>query len=271
MFNALAAFEQSPLAQQIGWEVLVNPDEEIGSPGSFDLLIAAAKRNHLGLLFEPALPDGGLAARRKGAGNFSIVIHGKSAHTGRDFSAGRSAILAASELTLALHALNETIPGIIVNVGSIDGGGPPNVVPDLAICRVNVRTQDPQDESRLRDVLNQCVQKTNQRPGISAQLHGSFHAAPKIPDAPAQTLLDATIACAREIGLTLTTHSVGGSCDGNKLAAAGLPNVDTLGVRGGKTHSPEEFMIPASLTERTQLTTLLLLNLASGDIPWPIK
>jgi glutamate carboxypeptidase len=266
LLTALAAFERSPLAGTIGWEVLLNPDEEIGSSSSAALLLAAAKRSRMGLVFEPALRDGGFADRRKGAGNFAIVIHGRSAHTGRDFAAGRSAILAASEITIALHELNRTLPGVIVNVGKIEGGSPANVVPDLAVVRVNCRTENPGDESRIKAAMDRIIAGANRQEGIHADIHGQFHTAPKIPDERGQALLAAVISCGAELGLALSTHSVGGSCDGNKLAAAGLPNVDTLGVCGGNMHSPDEFACPESLVERAQLTALLLLRFAGGDI-----
>ena len=64
MLLALEAFERSPWSAKLGWEVLINPDEEIGSPGSAPLLIQAAKRNDLGLIFEPSFPDGNLAGAR---------------------------------------------------------------------------------------------------------------------------------------------------------------------------------------------------------------
>ena len=57
--------------------------------------------------------------------------------------------------------------------------------------------------------------------------------------------------------------ATGGCCDGNNLAAAGLPNIDTLGVQGGNIHSAQEYMRLASLSERAKLSTLLLLRLAA--------
>lgn len=266
LLTALAAFEQSSLAGKIGWEILLNPDEEIGSPSSAALLLAAAKRNHIGLVFEPALRDGGLADRRKGAGNFAVVIRGRSAHTGRDFAAGRSAILAAAEITIALHDLNRSLPGVIVNVGKIEGGSAANIVPDLAVVRVNCRTENPEDETRIKAAMERILANINRQDGIRAEILGQFHTSPKIPDERGNALLAATVRCGAELGLNLACHSVGGSCDGNKLAAAGLPNVDTLGVRGGNMHSPSEFMHPESLVERAQLTALLLLKFANGDI-----
>ena len=123
MLVALEALERSEFAAQIGWEVLINPDEELGSPGSACLLAECAKRNQIGMVFEPAYADGMLVGERKGSGNFSALIHGKSAHAGRDFHQGRNAIHAAAELVIALEELNRIHPGVTVNVGRIDGGG----------------------------------------------------------------------------------------------------------------------------------------------------
>lgn len=264
MLTALEALERSELAENIGWEVLLNPDEEIGSPRSAALLEAAAKRNQIGLLFEPSY--GSLIDWRRGSGNFTIVIHGRAAHVGRDFDRGRSAILAAAQLTVALHALNGAIPGVTVNVGAIDGGGPANIVPELAICRLNVRTTQPADEQRVIMEIHRLVEEINAEEGLSATLHGRFNRPPKIPDHRGERLIEATLQCAAELGQPLVRRPGGGSCDGNNLAAAGLPNVDNLGVRGGEIHSHNEYMDPKSLVERAQLTALILLKFAAGEL-----
>ena len=269
MLAALAALERSPWRERIGWEILVNPDEEIGSPGSAPLLAAAAKRNHLGLLFEPSLPDGSLVDRRKGSGNFTVVVRGRSAHAGRDFAKGRSALLAAADLALKFHALNAQLGGnVTINIGAIDGGGPVNVVPDLAILRLNVRTGQLNDEERVLFFLHHLVAECDLKEGISTALHGHFASPPKPLDERSAALLGHIVDCGRELGMTLVSKMSGGVSDGNKLAAAGLANIDTLGVRGDGIHSPEEYLVVPSLVERTQLAALLLMRLASGDIQW---
>ncbi|MGD0464577.1 MAG: hydrolase [Tepidisphaeraceae bacterium] len=266
MLTALEALERFAVPDRLGWQVLLNPDEEIGSPGSAPLLAAAAKNHHLGLLFEPALSDGDLVDRRRGSGNFSVIIRGRSAHAGRDFAQGRNAVLAAAQLALRLHALNESNPGVTVNISAIDGGSPANVVPDLAICRVNIRTTEPQDEQRILSSVNRLITELNSTDGISAQLNGRFASAPKIPDERTRRLLDAIISCGRDLDLSLGHRASGGASDGNRLAAAGLPNIDSLGVRGDLIHSPGEFLFTDSLVERAQLVALLLMKLAGGDI-----
>jgi glutamate carboxypeptidase len=191
---------------------------------------------------------------------------------GRDFQSGRSAIFAGAEFVSMLEALGASIPGIVVNVGRIDGGGPSNVVPELAIVRFNIRVPDHASQQRVEVELKRIVEQTrHRRDGIRMELSGAFHAPPKRMDAPTRELFDHAITCGRELGLNLTHRPSGGVSDGNRLAAAGLPVIDTLGPRGGNLHSPEEFLTLDSLTERAKLSALLLMKLGSGELSPPRK
>lgn len=266
MLVALEALERSTVAPQIGWEVLINPDEEIGSPGSAHLFTLAARRNQIGLVFEPSFPDGALVSGRKGSGNFSVVFRGRSAHAGRDFQAGRNAVLAAADFAVAASKINGAMPDVTLNVGRIDGGGPVNVVPDLAVCRLNARASNPGDPPRIQSELARIADEVAGRLEVSAQLYGGFLSPPKPLDAPMLSLLESIASCGRELGLSLAWRPSGGASDGNKLAAAGLPVIDTLGPRGGNLHSPEEYLLLDSLTERAKLAALFLLRFADGQI-----
>src|SRR3954449_2444675 len=127
MLAALKAVEHSQLADRIGYEVVINSDEEVGSPASAALLARAAQGKRAALTYEPAaLPDGTLAGSRPGSGNFAFVIKGRSAHAGRNPEEGRNALIAAADLALRLEALKRD--GLTVNPSRIEGGSPNNVV-----------------------------------------------------------------------------------------------------------------------------------------------
>jgi len=234
MLLALEALERSDVADFIGWEVLINPDEELGSPGSTPLLAQCAKRNDIGFLFEPTLADGSLASQRKGSGNFAIVVRGRAAHAGREFHVGRNAITAMADLITQLDALNGWFEGLTINVAQVEGGGQMNMVPDLAICRLNVRYVDVQQETVVQSKIEEIVGEIDKRSGIGAALHGGFTAPPKPFDEPTGQLLEHVADCGRELGIDVTWRSTGGVCDGNRLAAAGLPNVDTMGASSAR-------------------------------------
>jgi len=261
MLAALTALEASPLQDRIGYEVVINSDEETGSHGSSALIARAAKGKAAAFTYEPsARPDGLLAGSRPGSGNFSIVITGRSAHAGRNPEDGRNAIVAAADLTLRLaHAAG---PHLSVNPAKIDGGGPNNVVPDHAVLRVNMRPATPADELRARSHLNAAIATTAAEHGVQIHLHGSFARPPKPLDPAAERLFGLVRDCGEALGQTIAWAPTGGVCDGNNIAAAGVPVVDTMGARGGAIHSGEEFLIVESLAERSRLSTLVLLQLA---------
>lgn len=269
MLTALSCFEKSPWADNLGWEVLINPDEEIGSPGSAPLLVEAAKENNLGLVFEPCFPDGKLVGQRKGSGNFSALIRGKAAHAGRDPHAGRNAINATAQFILELNSIHDPDRGITVNAGYIEGGGPVNVVPDRAFCRFNVRVATKDHEQRFDEHLSRTLDKINALDGISVTIAGGFGRKPKPLDEGTSKLLEILSDCGRDLGVALQWTTSGGTCDGNNLAAEGLVTVDSLGPRGGNIHTGSEYVVLDSLVERAKLSGLLLMKLASGATQFP--
>ncbi|MES2684013.1 MAG: hydrolase [Pseudomonadota bacterium] len=268
LFQALMALERSPWKDQIGWTVLMNPDEEIGSVSSAPLLVEAAKTHHLGLIYEPALPDGSLASARKGSGNFDVVVRGRAAHAGRDFDKGRNAIAACAEFISGLNALNGTREGVTINPGYVKGGGALNVVPDLAVFKFNVRTSQASDECWMHDELDLLMNRLNAREGLHCELSGGFTRPPKVVNAEIQRLMDYVGDCGQQLGLGLHFKPTGGCCDGNNLAAHGLANLDNMGVVGDRIHSDQEWMRVSSISERAKLSALLLLRLASGELQW---
>ncbi len=268
LFQALMALERSPWKHRIGWTVLMNPDEEIGSVSSASLLVEAAKSHHLGLIYEPALPDGSLASARKGSGNFNIVVHGRAAHAGRDFDKGRNAIAACADFISGLNALNGSREGVTINPGYVRGGGALNVVPDLAVFKFNVRTSQASDECWMHDELDLLMTRLNAREGLYCELSGGFTRPPKVVNAEIQRLMDYVGDCGKQLGLGLHFKPTGGCCDGNNLAAHGLANLDNMGVVGDRIHSDQEWMRVSSISERAKLSALLLLRLASGELQW---
>src|SRR3954468_23212924 len=156
MLAALKSVEKRRGADRSGYEVVINSDEEVGSLSSAPLLARAAAGKKAALTYEPAaLPDGTLAGARPGSGNFAMVVHGRSAHAGRNPEEGRNALLAASDLALRLGALRRD--GLSVNPSRIEGGSPSNVVPDLAVLRVNLRPRTPEIEAMAKSAIDELV------------------------------------------------------------------------------------------------------------------
>ena len=264
MLAALKAVERSSSADRIGYEVVINSDEEVGSLASAPLLAQAARGKRAALTYEPAaLPDGTLAGARPGSGNFAMVIRGRSAHAGRNPEDGRNALLAAADLALRLDGLRRD--GLTVNPSRIEGGSPSNVVPDLAILRVNLRPRTPEIEKEAKREIDELIQTVAAERDVSIEASGGFGRPPKPLTSAAERLFNLVKQAGADLGQAIAWQPSGGVCDGNNIAACGVPVVDTMGVRGGKIHSMEEFLIADSLGERAALSALTILRLAEAE------
>ncbi|TXC70721.1 hydrolase [Sphingomonas ginsenosidivorax] len=262
MLAALSAVEAS--GSPIGYDVVINSDEETGSFSSAALLASAARGKVAALTYEPALADGTLAGARGGTGNFSIVVRGRSAHAGRNPEEGRNAVVAAADIAMRLARVAG--PRLAVNPARIEGGGPNNVVPDLAVLRINFRPATLDDIARARSHIDSAIAIVAAEHDVAISVHGGFNRPPKPIDAGAARLFDLVRASGGDLGLDIAWKATGGVCDGNNIAAAGVPVVDTMGVRGGAIHSVDEFLIPDSLAERAALSAVTILRIAEGRL-----
>lgn len=269
MLTALEALEQTPLANEFGWEVWITSDEEVGSPSSSPVLTEMAKRHQMGLIFEPSFPDGTIVGQRKGSANYTLVAKGKPAHAGRNFEEGKSAIFALASTLKEIEKLIQLHPKTSINVGMIQGGAAPNIVPEDASCLINVRSFSKNTLGQVDKTLHQIVENENQREGISLDLLINTTRPAKPIDSQTERMLQHLQMCGKEIGLPVAWKETGGCCDGNNLAAAGLPNIDTLGVVGGNLHTDQEYMEINSAVERAKLTALFLLHFVNGD--WTLE
>ena len=264
LLAALRALEGSAFAPLIGYDVLINSDEETGSLSSAPLIAQAARGKIAALTYEPALADGTMAGARAGSGNFAIIVTGISAHAGRNPEDGRNALLAAADIALRLAERAKTI-GLPCNPARIDGGAPNNMVPDKAILRVNVRPRDAAMQAQAQALIDAITAEVAAAHRVGVHVHGGFNRPPKVLDDKARRLTTLVEQAGADLGLTVGWRDTGGVCDGNNITACGVPVVDTMGARGGAIHSAEEFLLVESLAERARLSALVLARLAQGS------
>ena len=265
MIHALEVLADAGI--QLNWTVLLNSDEETGSFTSMEVLRSVAGEQDFGIATEPALADGSLAIERMGSGQFMVEVFGRSAHVGRAFADGVSAVTHLGGLLTQIAAIADPAKGRIVSVGPLQGGAVTNAVPDYAACWGNLRYKDDAAGAAILAALDALATADDKMPCVKV------HHVLNRPAKPLNEALEAFGLAARrvaeDLGQSLPFASTGGVCDGNIMQAAGLPTLDTLGVRGGNLHRPDEFIELASLVERCQLMAVLLARIATGRVPIP--
>jgi len=257
--ESLAA--QGALARS-AWTVVLNGDEEIGSPDSAPLLDRLAREADAGFVFESGRADGSLVGSRSGSGVYRFVVRGRAAHSGVNPEDGASAIRALAHLILAAEALTDLERGLCVNVGTCQGGLKRNQVPAAAQAEVDVRFRRPEDGARVREALADAARAAGAAiPGTTAEAHRRL-GRPAWPGGPGtDALAECWLEAADELGIEgpRAVHTGGGS-DGNILAAAGLPCLDGLGAVGGGYHTRDEWVLLDTVGERARLAAGGLLR-----------
>jgi glutamate carboxypeptidase len=264
MLAGLLAFEASNPV--LGYDVLINSDEETGSQSSAPLICKLARGKFAALTYEPALPGGFMARARPGSGNFAAVVTGRAAHAGRNPRDGRNAVVAAADLALRLARVRHR--ALSINPAKIDGGGPSNIVPARAVLRFNLRPRGPEQAAEAQALIDRLSGEVASEHDVAIRIHGGFGRPPKAITAGSERLFALIAGAAAELGEPLEWRDTGGVCDGNNIAACGTPVIDTMGARGDFIHSPDEYLEVDSLVSRARLTALVLRRLdMKGAVP----
>jgi glutamate carboxypeptidase len=237
-----------------------NPDEEIGSPSSRELIRRLATEHDAALVLESARSNGDIVSSRKGITDFRIRIRGRAAHAGVEPEKGRNAVIEAAHKAIAIAGLHGRAPGVTCNVGVLRGGTRTNVVPDLAVLEVDLRSPALATlEEAEREVVRICDEPTIA--GVTIDVEANTWHRPMEKTQASQRLVDAAVAVAGELGFTLRDAATGGASDGNTTSAAGCPTLDALGPIGGDDHAPGEWLDLSSVVPRIALLAGVIARL----------
>jgi glutamate carboxypeptidase len=261
----LAGFYAVRCLQELGMDdfssltYVCNPDEEIGSPFSGPFIQEEAKTADVCFVLESARQTGAIVSARKGVADLRITVSGKAAHAGVEPHRGRSATLQAAHTTVALHNLNDTWPGVTVNVGVIQGGTRPNVVADRCELHVDIRAPAAGAYDAALDAAEEAARAVHV-PDVTVAVDRQSGFPPMEKSEGTARLVERARELASALGFDLRDVSTGGASDANAVSALGVPTLDGLGPIGGAAHSPEEWLDLSSVVPRTALLAALIAN-----------
>ncbi|GAF65850.1 peptidase M20 [Bacillus sp. TS-2] len=246
-------------------KIILNSDEEIGSPSSRRIIEEEAKKGiQYALIMEPARKDGSLVTERRGNGHYVMEIQGKAAHSGIEPEKGRSAIQELALKIVKLHALNDYEHGISVNVGMIEGGDAVNTISAHAIGHIDVRVSTLEQIEELEHKIEE-VCSTSDVIGTKIDLSGDISRPPMIKNRQISALFEIVQQVGKEIGIEIKDTKTGGGSDASFTAALGIPTIDGLGPVGGNAHSEKEYLDIPSLLERNRLLSKLIMRLTTEE------
>ncbi|MEV7405783.1 M20 family metallopeptidase [Streptomyces sp. NPDC091267] len=261
MFHALAS-----LPSPDGVCVLVNGDEEVGSPTSRQLIEESVRGCTAALILEASADEeGALKTARKGTSRYEITVHGRAAHAGLEPQKGVNAaieaahqILAVADLAGSMSTTGATCPALgapTITPTLLAAGTTLNTVPGLAKVSVDVRVPTLAAQDRIDTFMRGLVARL---PGSRLEVQGGRRRPPMEPDSSAELFALAS-RIAAELGQEpLRGIAVGGASDGNYTAAAGCPTLDGLGAVGGGAHADTEYVEIAQMVPRTRLLARLI-------------
>lgn len=242
--------------------IVLNSDEEVGSPSSRQMIEREATGMKYALVMEPARKDGSLVSARRGKGNYTLIVEGKAAHSGIEPEKGRSAIEELAHKIIQLHELSDHEKGISVNVGMIEGGSSVNTVSDHAEAQIDVRIKE-MDQVEL---LEECLEKicaSSDVAGTKISLEGEMNRPPMEKNKKTRALLRIIQDVGDEIGVEIEDTATGGGSDASFTSSLGIATIDGLGPVGGNAHSDKEYLEIPSLVERTLLLATIIERLSN--------
>lgn len=252
-----------------GWDglgeiaVFMVGDEELGSVSARPLIEAEAKQADWTLVFEPVRENGAVVTERGMVGAVYFEVRGKTAHTGAG-DRGASAIEEMAHKVIALQRLTDLPSGMIVTVGTIEGGSARQVVPDLARIAIDVRAPSTALADRVIAQI-EAIATENHVPGTTTIMTGGI-TRPAFERSPGVARLYAlTREAGAELGLDVPEAFTRAGSDGSFPAALGIPTLDGLGAEGFNICSRDEYILLDSLPRRAALLAGIITRLPESD------
>ena len=241
--------------------VLLNGDEEIGSPASKNLIETAGREATACFVLEPGRQNGDMVIARKGTALYELVVRGQAAHAGSNHAQGISAVEELAHKILAVQKLTDYKRGITFNVGVIEGGKRSNIIADEARAEIDLRIAKLEQIDEAEEKLQEIADR-EYLPGTETVLNGGLNRPPMEEDQEAKKLFEVLAAVAKKLDVQLGTTVTGGASDGNFVSVLGVPTLDALGPVGGGNHSEDEYIELSSLNSRAKILAGGLQELA---------
>ena len=264
----VAAFLAMDVLEKSGFKerpvrLILQSDEENGSrlsqKATINYICEKAKDSIAFLNMERHTPGEG-CLQRKGIVTFEFIIEGIEAHSSKCAVAGANAIAEAAQKIVEIEKIKDN-DGITCSCGIIKGGTAVNTVPGCCEFKVNVRFATAEQETWIRNFMQEIADKTFVE-GCKTTLNQSSYRTSMERTVKNEELLKKMNEHFEKAGIpTLVASKRTGGSDASDVSAYGIPCVDSMGVEGEHIHSPKEFAYIDSLAESAKRLVWVVTNI----------
>jgi glutamate carboxypeptidase len=252
--------------------VLFNPDEEVGSVGSGEMIAALADEHDFVLSFEPTAAKAiakaeGLLLSASGTATATMEVQGRSAHAGVSPQLGRNALVELSHQLLQTRDVAQGVPGTQLNWTESKAGTVRNQIPERAVATADVRTTVSDGAAKLQAALQDKVNSSQLVPDTRTTVTMEVGRPPYVASDRGRALGKHAQGIYAELdGRPLQLFpSTGGATDASFANRSGKAVVlESFGLAGAGYHARDEYIEIDSIVPRLYLTTRLLMDIGAG-------
>ena len=258
-----------------GWKdyakltVSINPDEEVGSDGSGDIISELADQHDYVLSFEPtpiARPDSNESVLLGASGTATafLDVTGKASHAGVAPLLGANALIELSHQILQTRDVAKGIEGTQLSWTVSQAGAVRNQIPDKATAIGDVRLTIPDGVEKLEAALRSKIAESKIVPGAETTVRVEPGRPPFVGDDGSRAVAAKAQAIYGEMNRTLDIIPMtGGGTDAGYAAKNGKAVVvESFGLAGFGYHARDEYIVTDSIVPRLYLMTRLMTELA---------
>ena len=263
------------ILQQLGFRdyaeltVLINADEEIGSPGSKARIAQLGQESDVVLSFEGTLVALGDYVRlaTSSLATATLKVVGRSAHAGSNPELGRNALYEMAHQILQARDLSKPDKGLRLNWTLAKAGSVSNAIPDEAVAIGDARAFRAEDFVELEASLRERIRHTL-IPETQVELSFEYERPPLVPTDASRKVAQQAVGIYAEIGqnLGVRERATGGGTDAAYAASQSRGAVlESFGLRGYGSHSSNaEYVLISSIEPRLYLTARLIMEISAG-------
>lgn len=245
--------------------VIMNPDEEISSAESKNVIIEETKKAKNAFIFESSRLNGALVKQRKGLVKYILKFTGVAAHSGVDPENGRSAVNALAKTIVNMLDLVNLDDGRNLNFGTLKGGTVANVVAEHAEAHLDLRYERDDQIEEVEKRLDEMV-KMAEEAEVKMEIIKTGARPPLNPTEKSMALIELFNEVAAKEGETLEWVATGGGSDGNFTSYYGTPTIDAVSAPGAGGHSTREYLEITKIEGRVKLLTKLIQTMAERNV-----